>query len=322
MSSNRSDDLYLGLDLGGTKVAVGVVTSRGEVLSRAQAFTADLRADGDPLANIIHLARQVLTPAGGTGLRGVGVALPGPTDRDSLRLLAAPTIPEIEGVALGPAFEAAFGCPAAGDNDANGAALAESRFGAGAGSRQVVYFTISTGIGGGIVADGRVVRGSRGTSAEFGHQVILPIGGPACDCGGNGCLEALASGRGIARRASLALSRRPSNGTVAQPEPPGAAWVAGQARAGEAWAADVWRETALYLGIGISNVINVLDPDVVVLGGGVAAGAGDLLLEPVKDMVRSRCMPSLCREVPIRLAALGSEVGIVGAACLAMEAGL
>lgn len=320
MSSDRSDDLYLGLDLGGTKVAVGLVTSNGEVLSRAQALTADLRANGDPLANIIHLARGVLAPARGAGLRGVGVALPGPTDRDSLRLLAAPTIPEIEGVALGPAFEAAFGCPAAGDNDANGAALAESRFGAGAGSRQVVYFTISTGIGGGIVADGCVVRGSRGTSAEFGHQIILPMGGPVCDCGGNGCLEALASGRGIARRASLALTSHRSR--VEPPEPLGAAWVAEQARAGEAWASEVWRETALYLGIGISNVINILDPDVVVLGGGVSAGAGDLLLDPVQDVVRSRCMPSLRREVPIRLAALGSEVGIVGAACLAMEAGL
>jgi len=308
---------YLGLDLGGTKVAVGVVDQEGRVRARAQALTAELREGGDPLAKIIQLARGVLSP--GSELRGVGVALPGPTDRETLRLLAAPTIPEIEGVPLAPALERAFGCSAAGDNDANGAALAESRFGAGAGFRQVVYFTISTGIGGGIVLDGRVLRGSHGTSAELGHQVILPIGGPSCDCGGQGCLEALASGRGIVRRARTVLA---AHGQPLPPEPIDTLWVAEQARIGAAWAAEVWQETALYLGVGISNVINILDPDVVVLGGGVATGAQDLLLPAVRDVVRTRCMPSLRRDVPILPAALGSEVGIVGAACLAMEAGL
>jgi glucokinase len=312
-------ELYLGLDLGGTKVAVGVVDQSGRVLARTQSSTSDLRAGGDPLASIIRLAQGVLGAGDAAGLRGVGVALPGPTERETLRLLAAPTIPEIEGVPLAPALERAFGCPAAGDNDANGAALAESRFGGGAGYGQVAYFTVSTGIGGGIVMEGRVLRGSRGTSAEFGHQVILPVGGPPCDCGGHGCLEALASGRGIVRRARLAL--------VAQelPLPEGelrAEWVAEQARQGAGWAVEVWRETALFLGAGISNVINILDPDVVVLGGGVSTGAVDLLLEPVRDVVRARCMPSLEREVPVVTAVLGTEVGIVGAACLAMEAGL
>jgi glucokinase len=247
------------------------------------------------------------------------VALPGPTNRETLCLLAAPTIPEIEGVPLAPALESAFGCQAVGDNDANGAALAESRFGAGAGYGQVVYFTVSTGIGGGIVSEGRVLRGSRGTSAEFGHQVILPVGGPSCDCGGQGCLEALASGRGIARRARLALKTRQLSLPEGDLRPE---WIASQAHEGKAWAVEIWQETALFLGVGVSNVINILDPDVVVLGGGVATGAADLLLGPVREVVRARCMPSVGRDVPILSAALGTEVGIVGAACLAMEAGL
>jgi glucokinase len=315
MGGERLGRVYLGLDLGGTKVAVGAVTRTGAVLARAQAPTAELRSGGDPLAAIIQLARSVVELAGQPALRAVGVALPGPTERETLRLLAAPTIPEIEGVPLAPALEAAFGCPAAGDNDANGAALAESCFGAGAGARQVVYFTVSTGIGGGIVVDGRVVRGSRGTSAEFGHQVLLPYDGPPCDCGGTGCLEALASGRGIARRARLALG-------AATPETLSAEWAAEQARAGAPWAVRVWQETALFLGLGVSNVINILDPDVVVLGGGVAVGAADLLGDAVREVVDARCMPSLRRRVPIRTAALGADVGIIGAACLAMEAGL
>lgn len=312
-------DLYLGLDLGGTKVAVGLVSESGDVVARAQATTSALRAGGDPLTRIIDLARGVVESEAGAHLRGIGVALPGPTDRTSLRLLAAPTIPEIEGVPLAPALEQAFGCTVAGDNDANGAALAESHFGAGKEHELVVYFTISTGIGGGIVWEKRVLRGQRGTSAEFGHQLILPVGGPPCDCGSHGCLEALASGRGITRRAQLALEARQLSGPAGEVT---TEWVAEQARRGETWAAEVWAETALFLGAGISNAINILDPDVVVLGGGVATGAQDLLFDPLREMVAARCMPHLKRDVPIWPAALGSEVGIVGAACLAMEAGL
>ena len=307
---------YLGLDAGGTKVAAGVVTERGAVRSHVRLATAELRANGQPLAALVALGRRAIAEAGGGAPDGVGVALPGPVRRADLTMLAAPTIPEWERVPLGPALCEAFGAPAAGDNDANACALAESRFGAGAGAAVVVYFTVSTGIGGGIVVDGRVFRGARGTSGEFGHQVILPEGGPLCDCGNRGCLEALASGRGIAARARQTLA----------PPAVGGEWtaetIAHAARSGDPTAVQVWRDTALYLGLGISNVVNVIDPDVVVLGGGVVAGAGDLLLDPVREVVAARCMPSLARGVRIVPAALRSDVGIIGAACLAMEAGI
>jgi glucokinase len=163
------------------------------------------------------------------------------------------------------------------------------------------------------VADGQLFRGATGTSAEFGHQVVLPLGGPPCDCGSTGCLEALASGRGIAARARQAYG-------MEAPDPPlTAEAVAEAARRGDPIALRVWEETALYLGLGIANVINLLDPEVVVIGGGVAAGAGDLLFEEVREVVARRCMPSLARRVPILPAALGPDVGLVGAACLAME---
>jgi len=304
---------YLGLDVGGTKVAAGVVTGDGRVLSHLRESTAALRSSGDPLSGIISLGREAARAAACERLHGVGIALPGPVDYASLRMLAAPTIPEIEGIALGPVLEDAFGCPAAGDNDANGCALAEARFGAGRGQRQVVYVTVSTGIGGGIVMEGSLFRGARGTSAEIGHQVLQPLDGPPCDCGGHGCLEALASGRGIARRAARRLGSLP--GEV----PWTAEILAERARAGDEDARAIWHETALYLGLGLSNAINLLDPDVIVLGGGVAIGAADLLLEPVRQVVRERCMPTLSRPVPILSAVLGAEVGIVGAASLVIE---
>lgn len=325
MSTAALRQLYLGLDLGGTKVAAGLVTPEGQVVSRALAPTLELRADGDPLAGVLELGRKLLAEAQGVQLCGLGVALPGPAERATLRLLSAPTIPELEGVPLGPALEDAFGCGAAGDNDANAAALAESRFGAGAGYSHVAYFTVSTGIGGGFVVDGRVYRGSSGTSAEFGHQCVIPESGPPCDCGASGCLEAVASGRGFERRARQVAERVGETHTrlwrrgrgVITPES-----VAEAARVGDPLARQLWAETAEYLGLGVSNVINVLDPGVVVLGGGVATGAADLLFDAIRETVTRRCMPQLDRRTPIVPAALGADVGIVGAASLAMEAGL
>ena len=301
---------YLGLDVGGTKVAVGVVDERGGVRGRRERSTAACRAGGDPLAELISLGREALQAAGTPSLTGVGLALPGPVERETIRMRAAPTIPEFLDLALGPPLEAAFGARVAGDNDANACALAEARFGAGQGSRWVVYFTVSTGIGGGIVVDGRVLRGTRGAAGEFGHQIVVASGGPLCDCGNTGCLEALASGRGIAARGRAIWTQEPDLTAVE---------LAERARGGDPGAVRIWEETVLYLGAGVANVINLLDPDCVVLGGGVALGASDLLLEPLQALVRDRCMPSLHREVPLRIAVLGENVGIVGAACLAME---
>lgn len=309
---------YLGLDVGGTKVAAGVVTNAGEVLSTMREDTIACRSGGDPLREIIRLGRAALAQADGAALEGVGIALPGPVTRDGITMRAAPTIPEFQEVALKKPLTAAFGVPVAGDNDANACALAEARFGAGRGGRLVAYITISTGIGGGIVGEGRVLRGATGAAGEFGHQVLLPAGGPLCDCGNTGCLEALASGRGIARRAALAFAAEPATGG-----PGSGMWTAERAaqyaRLGDVRAREVWNETALYLGLGISNIINLFDPDIVVLGGGVAVGAADLLLDPIRDVVRTRCMPSLVRKVDLRIAGLGAHTGVVGAACLAME---
>src|SRR5688572_32236844 len=138
-------ECYLAIDVGGTKTEVGVVDAHARVIARTRVLTADLRSGGDPLSELIRLGRDVLREAAAASPSGVGVALPGPTDAGRFRMLAAPTIPELEDRPLREPLEAAFGCPAAGENDANACALAEARFGAGIGAASLVYVTISTG---------------------------------------------------------------------------------------------------------------------------------------------------------------------------------
>jgi glucokinase len=299
--------MYLGLDVGGTKTAAGVVDSAGRVLSRLSRPTSKLRAQGDPLSALVGMGREALRLAQVADPQGVGVALPGPVDPDGARMLAAPTIPEFENRPLAPDLERAFGCPAGGENDGNACALAEARWGAARGAGDLVYVTISTGIGGGVVLRGKVFRGAHGSAGEIGHQIAVAAGGFPCDCGGQGCLETVASGRGILRRARAAGLRAET-----------AADVADLARAGNAAATQVWRETALFLGIGLSNVVNLIDPELILLGGGVALGSADLLLESVREVVRSRCMPSLSRPMRVELAGLGADLGILSGAVLVM----
>lgn len=305
-----AEPVYLGLDVGGTKIAVGLMSEERGVFGTVRTSTTSLRAEGRPLEALIALGRQVHREAGSPRLSGAGISLPGPVDRTRLTMLAAPTIPEFAGVSLLQPLEEAFGCPVGGDNDANGCALAESRFGAGRGYSPVLYVTVSTGIGGGVVIDGSVFRGATGTAAEFGHQVILPDGGPACGCGGTGCLETLASGRGIA-----ALARRVFGDDLERT----ADDVAALARAGQPAALAVWDEAAVYLGAGLSNLINLFDPGAVILGGGVGCGAFDLLEPRVSLFLASRCMPSLGRRTPILRAALGEDLGVASAVALVME---
>jgi len=309
-------ELYLGLDIGGTKVAVGLVDGAGRVAAQARRSTESLRQEGEFVPALLRLARSVA----GERPAGVGIALPGPVDPRRGVIRRAPRNQELEGVPLAEICAQELGCPAVADNDANCAALAEARFGAGRGAASLAYFTVSTGIGGGFIVEGRPLSGRQGTAAEFGHVILSPQG-PRCDCGGRGCLEALASGSAIARSAREAAAAVPGS-RLASAEflagrPLDAARVDEAAQAGDAAAQRVWEEAMTWLGLGVATVINVLDPAVVVLGGGVTA-AGERLLVPVRRVVAERCMPDIARETPIRQAELGAEVGIVGAAELVM----
>jgi len=243
-------------------------------------------------------------------------------DRARGALVTAQSLRGLEGISLTEWFGARLKAPIIVENDACAAALGEHAQGAGRGSRVMLYVTVSTGIGGGVVADGRLFTGSAGHAGEFGHQVAVPEGGDPCSCGGRGCLESVASGPAIARRARrMALDGlgRPMLALAGgDPDALTAEIVAEAARAGDAAARAIWAETGRYLGIGVANAVVLYDADCVVLGGGVTR-AGELLFEPTRRHALARVMPRLNRDVRIEAAALGDDVGVIGAIAAAMR---
>jgi len=321
---NRFLVAIAGIDIGGTKIIVAVADERACIKSRIRFDTGASRGPEPVVEDMkVHLC-QALEEANiaKKDLTAIGIGCGGPLNRRLGVVLTAPNLPGWNGLPLVKIFSEEFGCRTVLDNDANAAALGEARFGAGRGVDDFAYFTVSTGIGGGIIANGHLYHGADDNAAEFGHQVILPDG-PRCTCGNWGCLESLASGTAIARRSREKLS----NGRFSKMlemvegdlEKVNAEVVAEAARMGDALALEIWEETGLYLGLGVANVINILNPKRVVIGGGVSK-AGDLLFEPVRRVAKARAMRDLARIVDVIPAALGDDVGIMGALSLALEA--
>ena len=334
----------LGLDFGGTKLAAGLVdTATGVLVARASHPTPVAGGAEASLALMRSLAASLLADHGsptrdqGTpGIRpsvyaadarsslvidpssvvAVGVSFGGPVAADGRTVRLSMHVPGWEDVALADRLEAAFGVPAAVANDGDAAALAEYRFGAGRGVRHMLYLTVSTGIGGGVIIDGHLHRGERAWAGEVGHQVLKPDG-PPCPCGRNGCLESLASGLSVARdaRAPLAAPDAPPSALASIPPAElSARDVAAAAAQGDALAHEVWDAAMAWLGIGVASACNLLNPGRVVIGGGLTR-AGDLLFAPVRRVAAERALdPAL----EIARAALGDDVGILGGAALVM----
>jgi glucokinase len=313
----------LGIDIGGTKLALAVVADGSRVLARRHAPSRGA-GDGEALlARLAALAESTCAEAGlaPEELGGVGIALPGPVDPLSQTGLMIPDFPALAQFPVAAFFAMRWGQATPGwvsvDNDANAAALAEALHGAGAGARLVCYFTVSTGIGGGVVVDGKLFHGASGQAGEFGHMK-LQSQGPPCRCGDRGCLEALASGTAIGRRAreaALAGGGELRALAAADPSAPTAEQVAQAVRRGDALACRVWEAAMADLGAGVASVVNLFNPDVVVLGGGVSRSA-DLLLPAVRQVVAERAMPMLAAAARIEAAMLGDDVGVIGAAAL------
>jgi glucokinase len=308
-----------GVDIGGTKVAIGVGNEMGQILSRSRRSTAEC-GDGDALLlAVCGMVDDLLEESGSAApLTRIGLALPGPVDVGQGCLIGALTLPKLNFRDLRAFFEDRYQVPVTVDNDANAAALGEAYFGAGTGAQLMVYFTVSTGVGGGIVHEGRLFRGMSGVAGEFGHQTVLP-GGPLCNCGKNGCLEALVSGPAIARRAKTWVARHPGMASAALLGEPSAETVARAAVDGDWVAHAVWKETGYYLGIGIAHAIAAFGPDLVVVGGGVSQ-AGELLLDPARRAARRHTPAYAFGSVRIESASLGDNVGILGAIAIALEA--
>ncbi len=310
----------LGIDIGGTKTLVGVVEQSGTILSAKRVETPGSLGPDRALSLIKSAGQEVIEKAG-VGIDAIGIGCGGPLDRKSGTLHSVPNLPGWEGLCLTDIFSKEFGAPAYLDNDATAAAIGELYFGAGKGCRNFAFFIVSTGIGGGIIIDGKPYRGYGDNAGEFGHQKILPDG-PSCPCGDRGCLESLASGTSIARIARERLLEKPKTvlwNWINTPADITAELVARAAQLGDQFASNIWFEAMYNLGLGVTNVVNILNPQLVILGGGVTKAGEEMVFEPVKKVVRERAMKALAADVEVVPARNGDNVGLLGAVAVALE---
>lgn len=312
----------LALDVGGTKLAAGVVRADGTVLSYATCPTGVQDGSGAGLDRLFALGREVLArQPDGQRLLGTGIGCGGPLDSVRGLLIAPPHLPGWTDIPVTRLAEDAYAMPAVLDNDGTAGAAGEWRFGAGRGTRHLLYLTISTGIGGGMVVDGRTYRGAAGNGGEPGHVTVRSGGRRCVSCGRAGCLEAYASGTSVAERAREAVASAGLTGeatSLAGLEPLTAADVAAAVRGGDPLAERIWEETTEALGSGLVSLVNLFEPELVVLGGGVTRSA-DLLLAPVRESVARLAMGPAAEAVRIVAAAGGERAGVLGAAAIAFE---
>ena len=250
---------------------------------------------------------------------GVCLAGPGTVLSAENKVIDAPNLHAIEGIPLKDELEERTGLTATVENDANAAAWGEFRFGAGSEVDHLIFLTLGTGVGGGVISHGILLRGAQGAGGELGH-VTIQATGPRCGCGNRGCLEALASGTAIQRRAREVANQRPASalGRLGIERQVLGEDVTELAREGDEAAISVLEETGTWLGIGLAGFVNVFNPKVVAIGGGVV-GAGDLILEPARREVHLRAMSPARDFVEIKEATLGPESGVLGAAALARD---
>jgi glucokinase len=305
----------IGVDVGGTKIAAGVVSPDGDILNEVRYPSAGPR---ERLLSTI--ARAVNEVRDGFEVGGICLAVPGTVSTAENKIIDAPNLHAIEGVPLKDELEERTGLSTTVENDANAAAWGEFRFGAGSEATHLVFITLGTGVGGGVVSHGVLLRGAQGAGGELGHTTIQATG-PRCGCGNHGCLEALASGTAIARRAREVASENPDSalGQLAVERTVLGEDVAELAREGDEAARSVLEETGRWLGIGLAGYVNVFNPEVIAVGGG-AARAGELILEPARKEVRLRAMSPGRDLVEIKPATLGARSGVLGAAALARDA--
>ena len=306
----------IGVDVGGTKIAAGVVTPEGEVLAEARYPTATTTKE----RLLSSIARAVVEVRDGFEAGGVCLAVPGSILAVENKVIDSPNLHAIEGVHLKDEIEERTGLQVTVENDANAAAWGEFRFGAGSEIDHLVFLTLGTGVGGGVISHGVLLRGAQGAGGELGH-VTIQATGPRCNCGNRGCLEALASGTAIERRAREVANEKPDSalGRLAVERKVLGEDVTELAREGDEAALTVLEEAGTWLGIGIAGFVNIFNPQVVAVGGGVAR-AGDLILGSARREVRLRARSPARDLVEVKEATLGPASGVLGAAALARDA--
>lgn len=305
----------IGVDVGGTKIAAGVVSPEGEVLHEVRYPSAGPRE-----RLLSSIARAIDEVRKGFEVGSVCLAVPGFVMSAENKVIFAPNLHAIEGVPLKEELGRRTGLHVTVENDANAAAWGEFRFGAGSEATHLVFITLGTGVGGGVISHGLLLRGAQGAGGELGH-ITIQADGPRCGCGNHGCLEALASGTAIARRAREVASEHPNSalGQLAMERTVLGEDVTELAQGGDGAAISVLKETGVWLGIGLAGFVNVFNPEVIAIGGGVAR-AGELILKSARHEVHLRAQSPSRDLVQIREATLGGRSGVLGAAALARDA--
>lgn len=318
------NDHIIGVDLGGTNVRAAVVTTNGSIVGEGRTDSRAMEGLDATLGQIVAAIRMAIADAGicSSSVSGIGMGVPGTVKNDEGLVLWSPNFKDWNGVQLRDPIVAQLGVPVSMGNDANVAALGEYAFGAGQGSRCMVMLTLGTGIGSGLIINGRNWVGVSEAAPEMGHHIVL-ADGPRCGCGRYGCVEALCRRDAIVDRAARKahLGRHTSliekSGHDLRYITP--AMIAEAASEGDTISVETLQETGYYLGIAISNIINMLSPDKVIIGGGIAQ-AGDLLFAPIRRTVEVNALHEMLKVCEILPAQLGDDAGVLGGAALAMQA--
>jgi glucokinase len=319
----RSELPVVGVDIGGTKIIAAVFDVDGAMLSRIHCLTLGSEGPTRVINRIKSTIIQVIEEAGlkRNQVGCIGIAAAGAIDINRGLVGDSPNIPHWHNIPLRDRLIRSLGGPIFVLNDANAAALAEHRLGAGRGLNNMIYITVSTGIGGGMILDGELYQGTDGSAAEIGHMIIK-IGGPICKCGKRGCFEAMASGTAIARMAQRRLRRGEESimpGLAADNiSEVTAQTVADAARRGDALALDVIEEAAGNLGIGVANLVNLMNPQMIIIGGGVSR-MGDMLLRPTRRSMKANAIELPARSVRLVRPRLGADAELTGAALYARD---
>ena len=315
--------LTMGIDLGGSKILAAVVDHRGVILSSNESLTPATKERDTIIQSVVDSANRALkqSPVAISDICAVGVGAAGISNPEAGILFSSPNLPGLRNVLLRDMMQERLGKKTFLINDADAAALGEFHFGAARGIRNFIYVTLSTGIGGGIIIDGRIHTGAIGAAGEVGHMTI-DDNGPVCNCGNRGCWETLASGTSLCREARKRIvgGVRTSileyaEGDIEKVTPQA---IHGAAQQGDKVAKELIARTGYYVGVGLANLVNIFNPELIVIGGGLS-NIGDMLLKPAFKVAGERAFKEAFQAVRFASAGLGPNSGVLGAAAFALQ---
>ncbi|HEU4709920.1 MAG TPA: ROK family protein [Pyrinomonadaceae bacterium] len=314
-SLNPNSNLVFAADLGGTHLRAALVDETGKIHQQVKRQTPK-EDSRDAVVNALASIADQWRAAGHGPIAAASVMVPGAVNADQSIVLQAPNLPSLINLPFKALLQERLGWPVVLENDANAAAIGEMWRGAARGCRDVVSVTLGTGVGGGVVLDGKLWRGAHGSAGEIGHTTVDPFGGLKCKCGNTGCLELFASATAIARMARESLDQFPQ--TVLSAENLTAEKVYDAGRNGDELALAVFKRAGTYLGVGLANIMSLIDPEMIVISGGVVNG-WDLFQAEMYREVSERAFRATAQQVRIARAELGDNAGLLGAARLAFD---